>query len=133
MTKIHAPALLTGLLLLGVLPAAAAETAEPAKAVTVTPEAIPGAPRDRNNAPTGGYAPSQMLTQFNIDVNSDTQVLNVIRDNTDPYVVTKPYVLKHADPYALRSYLEAAIRATSISESPVQVMALKYRDRKSVV
>ena len=133
MTKIHAPALLTGLLLLGVLPAAAAETAEPAKAVTVTPEAIPGAPRDRNNAPTGGYAPSQMLTQFNIDVNSDTQVLNVIRDNTDPYVVTKPYVLKHADPYALRSYLEAAIRATSISESPVQVMALKYRDGRAVV
>ncbi|MBQ4106932.1 MAG: hypothetical protein IJC73_05070 [Lentisphaeria bacterium] len=121
MNKFHTHCLFTGLLLFGTVSAAAAA------------EAIPGTTKDKNNDPTGGYAPTQVQTQFNIDVKSDTRVLNVIRDNNDPFVVTKAYQLKHADPYAVRSYLLAAIRATSITENPVQVSALKYRDGRALV
>jgi len=101
--------------------------------VTVTPNSIPGTPRDRNNSPTGGYAPSNVQAQLKIDVKDGTKEVNVIRDNNDPYVITKPYTLKHADPYAVRSYLEAAVGAKSVNDSPAQVMAVKYRDGIGVV
>ena len=101
--------------------------------VTVTPNSIPGTPRDRNNNTTGGYAPSNVQAQLKIDVKDGTKEVNVIRDNNDPYVITKPYTLKHADPYAVRSYLEAAVGAKSVNDSPAQVTAVKYRDGIGVV
>ena len=101
--------------------------------VTITPNSIPGTPRDRNNNPTGGYAPSNVQAQLKIDVKDGTKQVNVIRDNNDPYVITKPYTLKNADPYAVRSYLEAAVGAKSVNDSPAQVMAVKYQDGTGVV
>ncbi len=101
--------------------------------VTLTPNSIPGTPRDRNNKPTGGYAPSNVQAQLKIDVKDGTKEVNVIRDNNDPYVITKPYTLKNADPYAVRSYLEAAVGAKSVNDSPAQVMAVKYKDGTGVV
>ena len=101
--------------------------------ITLTPNSIPGTPRDRNNNPTGGYAPSNVQAQLKIDVKDGTREVNVIRDNNDPYVITKPYTLKNADPYAVRSYLEAAVGAKSINDSPAQVMAVKYKDGTGVI
>ena len=101
--------------------------------VTVTPNSIPGTPRDRNNNNTGGYAPSNVQAQLKIDVKDGTKEVNVIRDNNDPYVITKPYTLKSADPYAVRSYLEAAVGAKSVNDSPAQVMAVKYKDGTGVI
>jgi len=101
--------------------------------ISLTPNSIPGTPRDRNNNPTGGYAPSNVQAQLKIDVKDGTKKINVIRDNNDPYVITKPYTLKNADPYAVRSYLEAAVGAKSVNNSPAQVMAVKYQDGTGVV
>jgi len=101
--------------------------------ITLTPNSIPGTPRDRNNNTTGGYAPSNVQAQLKIDVKDGTKEVNVIRDNNDPYVITKPYTLKNADPYAVRSYLEAAVGAKSVNDSPAQVMAVKYKDGTGVV
>ena len=101
--------------------------------VILTPNAIPGTPRSQNDAETGGYAPSRVQAQLQIDVREGTRSVKVIRDNTDPYVITKPYSLKHADPYAVRSYLEAAVSARSIRTSPVQVTAVKFTDGTGVV
>jgi len=101
--------------------------------ITLTPNSIPGTPRDRNNNPTGGYAPSNVQAQLKIDVKDGTREVNVIRDNNDPYVITKPYTLKNADPYAVRSYLEAAVGAKSINDSPAQVTAVKYKDGTGVI
>ena len=103
------------------------------KHLIITPQAIPGTPRSENDAPTGGYAPSRVQAQLQIDVREGTKSLKVIRDNTDPYVITKPYTLKHADPYAVRSYLEAAVSARSIRTSPVQVTAVKFSDGAGVI
>ena len=99
----------------------------------ITPKAIAGTPRVINNNTTGGYAPSKVQAQLNIDVAKDTKQIKVIRDTTDPFVITKPYVLKYADPYAVRSYLEAAVGARSVSASPVQATAVKFDDNTGVV
>jgi len=113
-------------------PRAQADTHEPRRLI-LTPEAIPGTPRSENDAETGGYAPSRVQAQLQIDVREGTKSVKVIRDNTDPYVITKPYSLKHADPYAVRSYLEAAVSARSIRTSPVQVTAVKFTDGTGVI
>ena len=96
--------------------------------VVVTPQAIPGTPRANNHAATGGYAPSNVQAQLKINVSDGTKEVKVIRDNNDPFVITKPYMLKHADPYAVRSYLEAAVGAKSVNASPAQVTAVKFSD-----
>ncbi len=96
--------------------------------VVVTPQAIPGVPRSNNHGSTGAYAPSNVQAQLKINVADGTREVKVIRDNTDPFVITKPYMLKHADPYAVRSYLEAAVGARSVNASPAQVTAVKFSD-----
>ena len=101
--------------------------------VVVTPQAIPGTPRSNNHGTTGGYAPSNVQAQLKINVADGTKEVNVIRDNADPFVITKPYMLKNADPYAVRSYLEAAVGAKSINASPAQVTAVKFADGAGAV
>ncbi len=101
--------------------------------VTVIPQSIPGKPPYENDRPTGGYAPSNVQAQLKIEVKEGTKEVKVIRDNNDPFVITKPYVLKHADPYAVRGYLEAAVGSRSVSSSPAQVTAVKYADGSGVV
>ena len=101
--------------------------------VTLTPQAIPGIPRANNHNTTGGYAPTNVQTQFKIDVAEGTKEINVIRDSADPFVITKPYMLKNADPYAVRNYLEAAVGAKSINASPAQVTAVKFSDGAGAV
>ena len=108
-------------------------TGNDTRELTLTPLAIPGTPRVSNDSPTGGYAPSNVQAQLKIDVKDSTGEVKVIRDNADPYVITKPYTLKNADPYAVRSYLEAAVGARSVSSSPAQVMAVKFADGTGVV
>ena len=101
--------------------------------LTLKPQVLPGIPRVSNDAPTGGYSPTNVQAQFKIDVKDSTKEVKVIRDTTDPYVITKPYMLKNADPYAVRSYLEAAVGARSVSTSPAQVTAVKFADGSGMV
>ncbi len=109
--------------------AGAVMLAVPAAGDTViTPQAIPGVSRADNHQPTGSYAPSNVQAQLKINVADKTKVINVIRNNSDPFVITKAYTLKNADPYAVRSYLEAAVGAKSVNTSPAQVTAVKFSD-----
>lgn len=109
------------------------EGAQVPSRITVTPEAIPGTPKSDPGAPSGGYAPSNVQAQLKIDVTEGTKEVTVIRDNTDPFVITKPYTIRNADPYAVRSYLEAAVGARSVSTSPAQATAVKFEDGTGVV
>ena len=94
----------------------------------ITPQAIPGVSRADNHQPTGSYAPSNVQAQLKINVADKTKVINVVRNNSDPFVITRAYTLKNADPYAVRSYLEAAVGAKSVNTSPAQVTAVKFSD-----
>ena len=115
------------------LPTSAPAIGGGSREVVVTPQAIPGTPRSANHAATGGYAPSNVQAQLKINVSDGTKEVKVIRDNNDPFVITKPYMLKHADPYAVRSYLEAAVGAKSVNASPAQVTAVKFSDGAGAV
>lgn len=98
------------------------------QAVKIVPQRIPGVPRNRNNLTGESYAPSSVQTQLRLDVNDRTRLVHFIRDNSDPYVLTKAYPLANADPYAVRGYLLAAVRARHTDSSPAQVEALKFND-----
>lgn len=110
--------------LLGPLAAAAAEDIN----VNLTPRAIPGTLRQDNSETTKGYDGSTVQTHLRLDVKDSVGAIHFIRDNTDPYVLTKAYPLKNAEPYALRGYLLAVVKGTQIAGSPVQVEALKFND-----
>ncbi len=122
MNKNYIFTVLTGLL--GSLAAWAAEDVN----LDLTPRAIPGTLRQNNSENTKGYGNSTVQTQLKLDVKDSVNAIHFIRDNTDPYVLTKAYVLKNAEPYALRGYLLAVVKGTQITDSPVQVEALKFND-----
>ncbi|MDD3885611.1 MAG: hypothetical protein PHI35_01925 [Victivallaceae bacterium] len=92
----------------------------------------PGAVPAVNNAPTAAYGNSSVTTWLNVDIKDGVKNVRFIRDNTDPYVITKAYLLKHADPYALRGALLGIVRGT-IKDNPVSVDALKYNDGTGIL
>ena len=101
--------------------------------INLVPQAIPGVVPQLNNAPAGAYGSSTVQAQLKLDIKDSVGAIRFIRDNTDPYVLTKAYVLKNAEPYAIRGYLLAVVRGTRLAASPVQVDALKYNDGTGIL
>ena len=96
--------------------------------ITVTPEQIPGKAKADSNAPTAAYGSSNVQTHLRIDVKDETKAIHFIRDNNDPFVITKTYELKHAEPYGLRSYLITVINARRVDKNSPSVTAVKFND-----
>ncbi len=105
--------------------------AQDAKVVTVNPPA--GALPALNNKPTGAYDASKVETKLNVEIKDGVNKVHFIRDNNDPFVVTKAYVLKHADPYTMRGILNHVVKGTTIDGSPVAVDAIRYVGGKGVI
>lgn len=101
-------------------------------ALTVIPE-VPGGQPGFGGSPTGGYAPVGIDAKFNIDVDKDTHTVRMVRDNQDPYTITKAYEVKNANPFAVRGYLLNVVKAKSLRTSPVSVDALKFNDGTGLV
>jgi len=101
--------------------------------VEVIPQPIPGSTNASNNNPTAGYGSSTVQTQIRVDVKDSEDAIHFVRGNTDPFVVTKLYELKHASPYAIRGYLLNVVKGVQINQSPVQVDAVKFNDGRGVV
>ena len=93
---------------------------------TFTPS--PGIPRDKNNAPTASYMDSQVQAQLRVDLDRDTDAVHFIRDNNDPRVITKTYLLKHVHPYAVRSLLRDAITTKRVDASYTGVETILFED-----
>ncbi len=94
------------LLLPALLCGVGAFAADPIELRTVNEQLpSPGISRDVNNHDTASYMDSQVQAQLRLDLDQETGAVHFIRDNNDPRVVTKTYVLKHAEPYALRTFL----------------------------
>lgn len=79
--------------------------------------AIPGVPRDSNNNNTGGYDSTRIEAQLMLQVDKDTEVVHFIRDNNDPRVVTKTYVLKNVDAYEFRDYLRLMVQSKRVGNT----------------
>ncbi len=88
---------------------------------------------DKNHNPTPYALPSQMETHLRVDVKDDTKELHIIQDDSDPDIITKAYVLKHADPYELRPYFRSATEAESIKGAGAKVECIKYNDGTGIL
>ena len=83
--------------------------------------------------PTDDYAKTRVEAKLNVTVKEDTEVVHFIKDTADPDVVTKTYVLKHADPYELRSSLREIVQTRRIDESDTGIQAIKYNDGTGIL
>ena len=104
-----------------------------AETINLVPEQIPGKPKADFNAPSSGYGSSSVQAQLRLEVKDGTKAIHFIRDNNDPYVITKAYELKHADPYGLRWYLNAIINAKRVDQNRPSVAALKFNNGRKLL
>ena len=80
--------------------------------------------------PTPDPAPngSVIETRINIDVDKKTDTVHLVSDTNDPDIITKVYILKHADPYELRPYIRTAVGAHRIDGDSTFVECIKFSD-----
>lgn len=90
-----------------------------------------GIPRGENTNSSRPYLNTLVLARLNVDIDKDTQRVNFIRDNADPYIITKVYKLKYANPYTLRDYILAAVEARRVAEDDVYVVGIVYNNGDS--
>lgn len=83
--------------------------------------------------PSAPYDNSTIEGRLNLTIDKDTDKVHFIRDNNDPYVITKTYVLKYADPYELRPYLRNLVGGKSVNTSNTFISCLKYNDGTGVL
>jgi general secretion pathway protein D len=118
------------LLLAALFPASVLTVGE---TINLVPEQIPGKPKADFNAPSAGYGSSSVQAQLRLEVKDGTKAIHFIRDNNDPYVITRTYELKHADPYGLRWYLNAIINAKRVDQNQPSVAALKFNNGRKLL
>ena len=80
------------------------------------------------DVPTPAPLATQVQPQLNVQIGKETEQITFVNTNNDPYVYTKVYKLKHADPYEIRPYVMAAIRSRRVDTSVTKVEAVKYQD-----
>ena len=83
---------------------------------------------------TADYGATHVDARMNFTIKPTTEEVVFVRDNNDPSVYTKTYVLKHADPYEVRAILWNIVRARRVGESnDTGVQAVKYNDGTGIV
>jgi type II secretory pathway component GspD/PulD (secretin) len=86
------------------------------------------AQKSENHYATQGYDGSNVQAQIRLNLDKSEKAVHFIRDNTDPYVITKTYQLKHADPYEIRTYLRTMVQANKITPDNTGVECAKLND-----
>jgi len=115
---------------LAALPLLAATDVNVSGSLSTTAQLVPGAGGSvgENNANTSPYMDTQVQANLQISVGDKIEKVHFIRDNNDPFVVTKTYVLQYADPYAIRSYLREMVQTKRVTGSNTAVECLKFED-----
>ena len=78
---------------------------------------IPGVPRDSNFNVTGGYDSTRVQAQLVLCVKDETDAVHFIRDNNDPRVITRTYVLQNVDAYEFREYLRGMVQSKRVGNT----------------
>lgn len=87
---------------------------------TLSAADLPGIPRDSNFNNSSGYNSTRVNAQLLVDVKENTKVVHFIRDNNDPRVITKAYLIRHVDPYEIRDYLRQVVQAKRVGNTAMQ-------------
>ena len=89
-------------------------------ASTLAAADLPGVPRDSNFNNSSGYNSTRVNAQLIVGVKDQTKVVHFIRDNNDPRVITKAYLIRHVDPYEIRDYLRQIVQAKRVGNTSMQ-------------
>ena len=89
-------------------------------AINASSAEVAGTPRDSNTGNTGGYDGTRVEAQLLLNVQDHVNAVHFIRDNNDPRVITKTYILKNVDPYEFRDYLRQMVQSKRVGNSTVQ-------------
>ncbi|MFA6715573.1 MAG: hypothetical protein WC082_06175 [Victivallales bacterium] len=92
-----------------------------------------GIPRGQNTNSSRPYLNTLVLARLNVDIDEKTERVNFIRDNADPYVITKVYKLKHVNPYTIRDYILAAVEARRVAENNTYVTGIVYNNGEKFI
>ena len=84
-------------------------------------------------SPAAPYQDSSIDARLNVSVKQDTDVVHFVRDNADPNVITKAYVIKHIDPYELRTFLRKIVQTRKVTDNNTNVEAVQYTDGRAVL
>ena len=87
--------------------------------------------KSNNVGATQAYGPTAIQPQIRLNLENDTDKIHFVRNNTDPYVVTKVYEVKNTDVYELRPLIISAIRTKKITQDNTYVEAIKYNNGAS--
>jgi len=77
----------------------------------------PGVPRDSNTNNTEGYDGTRVEAQLIVPLKEGTEAIHFIRDNNDPRVITKTYILKNVDAYNFRDYLRQMVQSKRVGNT----------------
>ena len=77
----------------------------------------PGVPRDSNTNNTEGYDGTRVEAQLIVQLKEDAEAIHFIRDNNDPRVITKTYLIKHVDLYNFRDYLRQMVQSKRVGNT----------------
>ncbi len=78
--------------------------------------------------PTPDWVAPQMQPQVIINVKDNTKEFRFVQKTNDPYVYTKAYICKNADPYEMRYALIDAVMAKRLQNNDCTVECIKYND-----
>ena len=84
--------------------------------------------KSNNNNATQPYGQTAIQPQIRLNLENDTDKIHFIRNNTDPYVVTKVYEIKYADIYELRPLIISAVRSKKITQDNTYVEVIRYNN-----
>ncbi len=98
----------------------------------------PGVPRDSNTNNTEGYDGTRVEAQLVVQLKENAEAIHFIRDNNDPRVITKTYLVKHVDAYNFRDYLRQMVQSKRVGNTalvqqyPTNTQSSVTVDNKSV-
>ena len=84
--------------------------------------------KSNNVNATQPFGQTAIQPQIRLNLENDTDKVHFIRNNTDPYVVTKVYEIKYADIYETRPLIITAIRSKKITQDNTYVECIRYNN-----
>lgn len=83
--------------------------------------------------PTAKWTDSRVSPKLTVNIKDDVKKVHFVETNNDPYVYTKTYELKNANPYSTRNYLISAVQALRVNDNDTRVECIKYNDGTGLV
>ncbi len=78
---------------------------------------IPGIPRDSNTGNTSSYDATRIEAKIVVPLKENAEAIHFIRDNNDPRVITKTYLVKHVDAYNFRDFLRQMVQSKRVGNT----------------